>query len=76
MVDLAGSERVQTAGWQAAEAAQRLAEAQFINKSLAALGDCIHALAHERHVPYRNSRLTHLLQVLSCTSRLWSASSP
>ena len=40
-----------------------LREASHINKSLCALADVLGALAENRaHVPYRNSRLTHLLQ--------------
>nr|KAF6341391.1 kinesin family member 25 [Myotis myotis] len=40
-----------------------LREASFINRSLAALADVLGALAARRaHVPYRNSKLTHLLQ--------------
>ncbi|TMW59448.1 hypothetical protein Poli38472_004517 [Pythium oligandrum] len=59
LVDLAGSERMiksQTSG-------PRLREAQHINKSLAAISDVLTALlSKEKHVPYRNSKLTHLLQ--------------
>ena len=59
MVDLAGSERIAASGVTGA----RLAETKAINKSLSALGDVVAAIgAQERHVPYRNSKLTHLLQ--------------
>ena len=41
----------------------RLEEAKAINLSLSALGNCMNALAEGRmHVPYRDSKLTRLLQ--------------
>ena len=58
-MDLAGSERVGKSGAEGS----RLREAQHINKSLSALGDVIAALrSHQGHVPFRNSKLTYLLQ--------------
>ncbi|KAM6195264.1 kinesin-like protein KIFC3 [Sarcoramphus papa] len=59
LVDLAGSERVGRSGAEGS----RLREAQHINKSLSALGDVIYALrSRQGHVPFRNSKLTYLLQ--------------
>ncbi|GJR14355.1 kinesin-like protein KIN-12C [Tanacetum coccineum] len=62
LVDLAGSERQRSSA-----AGERVKEASYINKSLSTLGLVIMSLvdvAHgkHRHVPYRDSRLTFLLQ--------------
>lgn len=59
LVDLAGSERVD----RSEVTGDRLKEAQHIDKSLSALGDVIFALSQKSpHVPYRNSKLTQVLQ--------------
>ncbi|XP_061098642.1 kinesin-like protein KIF25 [Conger conger] len=59
LVDLAGSECVGMSGVTGAA----LWETSCINRSLSALSDVLGALAEQRpHVPYRNSKLTHLLQ--------------
>ena len=61
LVDLAGSE---SAHKSKAEG-QQLEEAKQINKSLTTLGMVINALTDKKatHVPYRDSKLTRLLQV-------------
>ncbi|XP_041444665.1 kinesin-like protein KIF3A isoform X3 [Xenopus laevis] len=60
LVDLAGSERQSKTG----ATGQRLKEATKINLSLSTLGNVISALVDGKstHVPYRNSKLTRLLQ--------------
>ncbi|NXV27277.1 KIF25 protein, partial [Rissa tridactyla] len=59
LVDLAGSECVGMSGVTGAV----LRETSFINRSLSALADVLGAIAEQRsHVPYRNSKLTRLLQ--------------
>ena len=58
-VDLAGSERAKRTG----ASGDRFAEGVQINKGLLALGNVITALCEkQRHVPYRDSKLTRLLQ--------------
>ncbi|RLN66223.1 hypothetical protein BBJ28_00016207 [Nothophytophthora sp. Chile5] len=60
LVDLAGSEMVRKTG----ATGRQLEEAKTINKSLSALGMVINALtdSHASHVPYRDSKLTRVLQ--------------
>lgn len=59
LVDLAGSERLNKSGLEG----NHIKEANSINKSLSALGDVIQALASRQpHVPYRNNKLTMLMQ--------------
>eukprot|EP00276_Gloeochaete_wittrockiana_P008853 CAMPEP_0184658688 /NCGR_PEP_ID=MMETSP0308-20130426/26510_1 /TAXON_ID=38269 /ORGANISM="Gloeochaete witrockiana, Strain SAG 46.84" /LENGTH=870 /DNA_ID=CAMNT_0027097865 /DNA_START=48 /DNA_END=2660 /DNA_ORIENTATION=+ len=59
LVDLAGSERLS----KSLATGDRLKEAQSINKSLSALGNVIASLAQKNaHVPYRDSKLTMVLQ--------------
>lgn len=60
LVDLAGSERQSKTG----ATGDRLKEANKINLSLSALGNVISALVDGKssHVPYRDSKLTRLLQ--------------
>ncbi|XP_015061958.1 kinesin-like protein KIN-12D isoform X1 [Solanum pennellii] len=63
LVDLAGSERQKASGAEG----ERLKEAASINRSLSTLGHVIMVLVdvangRPRHVPYRDSKLTFLLQ--------------
>ena len=60
LVDLAGSERQSKTG----ATGDRLNEANKINLSLSALGNVISALVDgkSKHIPYRDSKLTRLLQ--------------
>ena len=59
-VDLAGSEKMSKAG---IEGNMQLKEAQNINKSIMTLGMVINALTKgAKHVPYRDSKLTRVLQ--------------
>eukprot|EP00662_Eupelagonemidae_sp_cell21_P011085 gene11085-56350_t len=60
LVDLAGSERVAKTG----STGERLEEAKSINLSLTTLGNVVAALIDPKatHVPYRDSKLTRLLE--------------
>ncbi|AQK78320.1 Kinesin-like protein KIN-1 [Zea mays] len=60
LVDLAGSEKVEKTGAEG----RVLDEAKTINKSLSALGNVINALTtgKQNHVPFRDSKLTRILQ--------------
>ncbi|XP_071695478.1 kinesin-like protein KIN-1 [Rutidosis leptorrhynchoides] len=63
LVDLAGSEKVEKTGAEG----RVLEEAKTINKSLSALGNVINALTSSQqgksnHIPYRDSKLTRILQ--------------
>jgi hypothetical protein len=61
LVDLAGSERVKKTG----ATGSRFDEAKNINLALLALGNCIQALSEKKpgkHVPFRDSKLTRLLE--------------
>lgn len=66
LVDLAGSESVRLTG-----SSERRQEGHYINQSLMTLGKVVYALseaeqegenAKKKHVPYRDSKLTRLLQ--------------
>ncbi|OUC41037.1 kinesin motor domain protein [Trichinella nativa] len=59
LVDLAGSERLK----ESCVEGKRLEETKNINRSLSCLGQVFQSLAKkDNHIPYRNSRLTYLLQ--------------
>jgi kinesin family protein C2/C3 len=59
LIDLAGSERISKSEAEG----QRLIEACNINQSLTALGKVLYGLAAKQaHIPYRDSKLTHLLK--------------
>jgi kinesin family protein 5 len=66
LVDLAGSERVDRTGCEGLA----FDEGKTINKSLSALGNVVNALTQgdggvnrSSHIPYRDSKLTRVLQV-------------
>lgn len=67
LVDLAGSERQSKTG----ATGDRLKEATKINLSLSALGNVISALVDSKsgHTPYRDSKLTRLLQ--ACPHKIY-----
>lgn len=62
LVDLAGSESVRLTG-----SSERRQEGHYINQSLMTLGKVVYALSEDgdvknKHIPYRDSKLTRLLQ--------------
>lgn len=60
LCDLAGSERLS----KSLATGNTLTETKFINKSLSSLSDVFAALSSKQsHIPFRNSKLTYLLQV-------------
>jgi len=69
-VDLAGSERLKRTG----AVGERRQEGININMGLLALGNVISALGDPSrkgaHVPFRDSKITRLLQVTSATKRM------
>jgi hypothetical protein len=68
LVDLAGSERAKRTKAEGA----RLKEGIHINQGLFALGNVISALAEGKaHVPYRDSKLTRMLQVRLSYRAVW-----
>ncbi len=63
LIDLADSERVE----KSRSEGQQLEEAKNINRSLSALGDVLHHLREKSsHTPYRNYKLTYILQDSLC----------
>lgn len=75
MVDLAGSERLK----KSESDGQRLKEALHINSSLSAVGKVVMSLDPEsgyNYIPYRDSKLTRLLQnsIGTSTRLFWSRS--
>ena len=62
VVDLAGSERVKRSGADQDLSGKQMREAININSSLLGLSNVMKALASgATHVPYRDSKLTHML---------------
>uniref|UniRef100_M1CSC8 Kinesin-like protein n=1 Tax=Solanum tuberosum TaxID=4113 RepID=M1CSC8_SOLTU len=77
LVDLAGSEKVEKTGAEG----KILEEAKTINQSLTALGKVINAMTSSTpgkptHIPYRDSKLTRILQDALVSSTSWTPFSP
>ena len=71
IVDLAGSENLKRSDLHSAD---QVTESKHINTSLSALGNVINVLASDKHghVPYRDSKLTRILQnSLNGKSKMW-----